>query len=602
MIRLAILLLLYVLIDGATTSARGESAPDVRPTTQQQPTPVVQHLISGFCLDCHSGSEPDADLNLETLSSVAVSQNSDAWEEVIRKLRTRQMPPSDMPRPEESMYVSALGSLEQTLDQIAGEHPRPGRTDTFRRLTRNEYHNAIRDLLSLDVDVTLLLPEDEASHGFDNITVGELSPTLLNRYISAAQKISQLAVGRAGKSPGGETFRIPPDLTQEERIEGLPLGTRGGALILYTFPQDGEYEIQIRLARDRDEHVEGLNEPHELELLLDRERVALFTVKPPRGRAKVSDEYDKPTHQNVDRHLKVRVQVVAGPHEIGVTFLKNPSSLLETSRQPLNVHFNMYRHPRLSPAVYQVSVAGPFSQAGPGDTPSRRRIFVCQPTGMEDETDCARQILSTLVRRAYRRPINEADLRKPLELFEETRTLEGFEAGIELALSSVLVNPEFLFRVERDPDDIPPLTAYRISDVELASRLSFFLWSSIPDDELLNLAERGQLRDTQVLEEQTLRMLADERSRAMVDNFAGQWLHLRNLASFTPDGRLFPDFDDNLRQAMRKETELFFESIMREDRSVLDLLRTDYTYLNERLAKHYGIPFVYGSTLPPGRT
>jgi len=566
-----------------------------RQSTKASPAPVVQALLQSSCLDCHNDSEAKAGLNLESVATVAIARNSEVWEKVVRKLRTRQMPPGDMPRPEESTYVSVLKSLERTLDEIAADPPRPGRTDTFRRLTRTEYQNAVRDLLSLDVDVTTLLPADEASHGFDNITVGELSPTLLNRYVSAAQRISRLAIGGLQKSPGGDTFRIRPDVTQEERVEGLPIGTRGGALIPYHFPRDGEYEIQIRLARDRDEHVEGLTESHELELLLDFERVKSFTVKPPRGKASSSDEYSKPTHENVDRHLKARIAVIAGPHQIGVTFLKNPSSLLETARQPLNVHFNMYRHPRIAPAVYQISIAGPFEASGPGDTASRQQIFVCRPTGPENEEDSARQIVSSLLRRACRRPIDDEDLIRPMSLYREAVEQGGFEDGIEMALSSVLLNPNFLFRIERDPAGVAPGTAYRISDIDLASRLSFFLWSSIPDDELLDLAERGQLGNPDVLEQQTRRMLADDRSRALVTNFAGQWLHLRNLESTTPDGRLYPDFDDNLRQAFREETERFFESIMRENRSVLDLLKTDYTYLNERLAKHYGIPHVYDS-------
>jgi hypothetical protein len=332
-----------------------------------------------------------------------------------------------------------------------------------------------------------------------------------------------------------------------------------------------------------------------LELLLDLKRVQLFTVKPPRGKAKTSGSYGKPTHENVDRHLKNRISVTAGPHQLGVTFLKNPSSLLETRRQPLNVHFNMYRHPRIGPAIYQVSIAGPFEATGPGNTPSRRRIIVCQPTGPDEEEACAKQILSTLMRRAYRRPVEEEDLKNPMELYRESRAQEDFDAGIEMAVSSVLVSPQFLFRIEQAPNGVASNTAYRISNLDLASRLSFFLWSSIPDDTLLDLAVRGQLTNPKVFEQQTRRMLSDDRSRALVSNFAGQWLFLRNLESMTPDMRLFPDFDDNLRQAFRQETERFFESIMREDRSVLDLLKTDYTYLNERLSKHYGIPHVYGS-------
>ncbi len=557
--------------------------------------PVVESLVNTHCLDCHNSGDATAGFDLEAISNKSVVEYAAAWEEVVKKLRARQMPPSDVDQPDSALVDEALRRLEESLDQHALAHPQPGRTDTFRRLTRIEYQNAIRDLLALEIDVDSLLPADEISHGFDNITVGELSPALLNRYLSAAQKISRLAVGRAQKSPDGTTIRIRPDVTQEERVEGLPIGTRGGTLFAHTFPQSGEYEFSIRLTRDRNEEVEGLSQPHELELLIDSERVERFTVRPPRGGARSEDGYSKLSHQNVDQHLNVRVPVTAGPHEVGVTFLKNPSSLLETKRQPLNVHFNMYRHPRLGPAIYQVSITGPYESSGAGETPSRRRIFLREPNGPEDEEACAKEILTALMRRACRRPINEQDLIKPMALYQEASEQDGFEAGIELALSYVLISPEFLFRVERDPQEQSPGSAYQLSNLELASRLSFFLWSSIPDDELLEAAEQGRLSDPEVLREQTRRMLADERSKALVDNFAGQWLYLRNLDSVTPDGRLFPDFDDNLRQAFRQETELFFESIMREDRSVLDLLRADYTFLNERLAKHYGIPHVYGS-------
>jgi hypothetical protein len=481
----------------------------------------------------------------------------------------------------------ALSRLTASLDSAAAKHPNPGRTETFRRLNRTEYQNAIRDLLALDIDAAALLPKDEASYGFDNVTVGDLSPMLLDRYISAAQKISRLAVGAPRRAPGGDTFRPRPDLTQDVPVEGLPIGTRGGLLIPYTFPRDGEYEFQIRLMRDRNEAVEGLNERHEMELLLDRERLQLFTVVPPAGQNK---NYDA-----VDAHLKFRVPVKAGPHEVGVTFLKNPSDLQVTKRQPYDAHFNYHRHPRLGPAIYQVSINGPYDSKGPGDTPSRRRIFVSVPAKPSEEDKCAERILSTLMRRAYRRPVTSADLQKPMQFFRETRAQENFEAGIETALSAILVNPLFLFRVEPDPAGVEPNTAYRVSDLDLASRLSFFLWSSIPDDELLDAAIGGELHTPAVLEKQARRMLADSRSQSLVSNFAAQWLHVRNLESITPDLRLFTDFDDNLRQAFRKETELFFESVLREDRSVLNLLQADYTFLNERLAKHYGIPNVYGT-------
>ncbi|HKS36921.1 MAG TPA: DUF1592 domain-containing protein, partial [Verrucomicrobiae bacterium] len=553
--------------------------------SRDQSSPVGS-LVKTYCSDCHDSEMKKGGLDLDSIGLEDVTEHPEVWEKVVRKLRTRQMPPMEKKRPEERAYDKVVSWLSDSLDRAAVENPNPGRTETFRRLNQTEYQNAIRDLLALDIDATELLPKDDVSHGFDNVAVGVLSPTLLDRYISAAQKISRLAVGAPRRSPGGDTFRIQADITQEERVDGLPVGTRGGTLIPYSFPQDGEYEIQIRLARDRNEEIEGLREAHELEVLLDRERVKLFTVTPPQGHK----NYDL-----VDGHLKFRLPVAAGPHQLGVAFLKNPSALLETRRQPYQAHYNMHRHPRIGPAIYQVSINGPYEPKGPGDTPSRRRLFVAKPAKPEEEDRCATQILFTLMRRAYRRPVTEADLEKPMEFYRKARSGEGFDAGIQAALSAVLVSPQFLFRIEPDPADIPAGTAYRISDVELASRLSFFLWSSLPDDELLDTAIRGELHKPKVLEKQVRRMLADERSRNLASNFAEQWLYLRNLESITPDLRLFPDFDDNLRQAFRKETELFFASILREDRSVLDLLKADYTYLNERLAKHYGIPGVYGS-------
>ena len=555
---------------------------------QQPPPPTAPHrlLVDQYCTSCHNNSQKTADLALDVVSARPVAENAETWEKVVRKLRARQMPPVGLPRPDETTYEESVSSLEALLDSAAAAHTNPGRTDTLRRLTRTEYQNTIRDLLALKMDLSSLLPRDESSQGFDNITVTDLSPTLLESYVSAADKISRLAVGRPVTFLAVETIKKKPDLTQEWHLEGLPLGTRGGTLFPHTFPVDGEYEIVVRLTRDRDEQVEGLRETHQVELLLDRERVGLFDVVPPRH---VGD------HSAVDKHLKARIPVTAGPHQLGVTFPKQPWAVLETDLKPYQAHFNVYRHPRVQPAVFEVSITGPYNAKGPGNTPSRNRIFVCRPAGAGDEEGCVRRILSTLMRRAYRRPVTERDFESPLEFYRRGRAVDGFEAGIEMALSSILVSPDFLFRIERDPAGTAPKTAYAISDLELASRLSFFLWSSIPDDELLDVAIQGDLRKPEVLEQQVGRMLADRRSRTLLTNFASQWLHLRNLESVTPDMRLFPSFDDNLRQAMRRETELLLESIIKEDRSVLDLLTSDYTFLNERLAKHYGVPHVYGS-------
>jgi hypothetical protein len=561
---------------------------------------TVNKFVTRHCTKCHNGEDRRGGLALDAVISEDASAHPSVWEKVVRKLAARQMPPASRPRPDERAYETVIAALETALDRAAAAHPDPGRTPTLRRLNRTEYQNAIRDLLALDIDAAALLPADEANHGFDSAPLGDLSPTLLDRYITAAQKISRLAVGRAPKTPDSNTFRPAPDRTQEGHVKGLPLGTRGGMRIPFTFPQEGEYDVQVWLTRDRNEQVEGLREPHELEILLDRKRLTSFTVKPPaKGEG----------HNDVDKHLKARVAVTAGPHDLGVTFVQNPASLLETKRQPYQAHYNLHRHPRLSPAVYQVSITGPYHAKGQGDTPSRRRIFICKPpltpTPLPrgergrgegaDEEACAKKILSALLRRAYRRPVDNAHLEKAMKFYRQGRKDGDFDAGIEMALSAVLVNPQFLFRVERDPAGLAAKAGYRVSDVDLASRLSFFLWSSIPDDELLDLAERGELRKSAVLEKQVRRLLADERSRTLATDFAVQWLHLRNLESILPDLRLFPDFDDNLRKAFRRETELLFESVLREDRSVLDLLKADYTFLNERLAAHYGIPHVYGN-------
>jgi len=552
---------------------------------QAQPQ-ASRAVLDKYCLSCHNDRVKTADVSLQPSTANTPEKNPALWEKVVTKLNHRHMPPIGLPRPDEQGYNVAVSSLTASLDRAASSPLNAGRTGTFRRLNRVEYQNAIRDLLAVDYNVASLLPNDETSHGFDNVTVENLSPTLLERYLTAAQKISRLAIGSPVRTPGSDVILIPPDLTQEEHIEGLPFGTRGGTSVNYHFPVNGKYEIQIRLARDRNERVEGLDIPYRVELTLDGTRAGLYTVTPPpRG----SD------HQDVDKHLTVKLAISAGPHQIGVSFPRKTSALLETERQPYQAHFNMDRHPRIQPALYSISVIGPYEASGAGDSPSRQRIFVCQPSGPSEEDGCATTILSRVLRRAYRRPVTAADLQAPLKFYRDARSSGGFEIGIEMALRALLVNPQFLFRIEKDPAVVASKSAYRIADVELASRLSFFLWSTIPDDTLLDLAERGKLKDPAILEQQVRRMLADPRAGALVSNFATQWLYLRNLAATTPDPRLFPDFDDNLRVAMQRETELFFESILREDRNVLDLLRADYTFLNERLARHYGIPNVYGS-------
>ena len=573
-------------VPAAAQSAGGES-----PATAAVSAPAVEsrQLLNRYCITCHNERLETAGLNLEAFDVAHVSDGAETWEKVIQKLRTATMPPSNRPQPPPSERLAMIEWLETSLDAAAAASPNPGRTETLRRLNRTEYQNAIRDLLALDVDATSLLLPDESGHGFDNVTVGNLAPALLDRYISAARKISRLAVGAGATSLEAEVIRVPPDTTQEAHVPGLPLGTRGGVLVTHTFAHDGDYDIQVRLARNRTGNIGGLRDPrpHEMEVLLDRRPIAAFTIQRPEDRDDAL----------LDSNLTVRVPVTAGPHELGVTFVRDAGSLLETERQPLQSHFNETRHPRQTPAIYQVTITGPYDPRGVGDTPSRERLFVCRPAGPDDEEPCAREILGTLMRRAYRRPVTADDLAGPLDFYRTARAGGDFDAGIERALAAVLINPEFLFRVELDPADAEPGEAYPISDLELASRLSFFLWSSIPDDELLDAAIRGELRRPDELERQTRRMLADPRSYNLATNFAGQWLQLRNLAALSPNTRLYPDFDDNLRQAFREETERFFDSVVRDGGAVADLLDADYTFLNERLAKHYGIPSVYGTRM-----
>ena len=539
-------------------------------------------VLNRFCMECHDAETQEGELDLAAILTAPIAKHSSIWEKVVRKLTTRHMPPLDANRPSSKQYTSIVAVLVSRLDHHAERHLDPGPPKNLRRLNRTEYQNVIRDLLALDIDASTLLPADEPSHGFDNVTVDELSPVLLNRYVSAAQKISRLAVGTGG-APAGVTFRPPPDKSQEDHVLGLPLGTRGGMLINYHFPQDGIYEFQVHLTRDRNEHIEGLNGAHDMEILLDREKKASFEVKAGRD------------HSLADANLKKRVVVKGGPRKVGVTFIKKPKSLIETKRKPYIARFNYHRHPRQNPAVFQLSITGPFDASKTIETPSRKRIMIASPQEGESLDVAAQKIVKRLTRLAHRRPVTEADLKRPMTFFREGLEEGGFDAGIEAALSSILVSPRFLFRVEQPTEQVASGKTYTLNDIELASRLSFFLWSSIPDDELLSLAERGKLSNPEILKQQVQRMLADPRSSSLVNNFANQWLYLRNLDSITPNHRLFPDFDDNLRQAFRIETELFFDSIIKENRSLTQLLQADYTFLNERLAKHYQIPSIYGT-------
>ena len=465
-------------------------------------------LVDRYCVSCHSEKEHKGDLTLDTMDLDRVNDDIVTWEKVVRKLRVRAMPPldSDKPRPDEAGYDALVSYLEASLDRAAAKSPNPGRPQTFHRLNRTEYQNAIRDLLALDVKAASLLPADEASRGFDNVNVGELSPTHLERYMSAARHVSRLALGSPVRVPGAHTVVLPLDLTQNDRVdEALPAGTRGGTIFCHVFPQDGDYLFQIRLTRDRDDKIEGLTEPLHIELALDGGPLRLFTLTPPVKAEGAAAAYGI-TDGESDAALKDRFAVKAGPHAVSVAFLKRPSAMSEAARQPFMADYNG----RNMAAIFSVSVAGPYNPRGAGDTPSRRRILTCRPTRQSDEPGCAQTILASLARRGYRRPVTAAEIQDLLGFYRQARS-DGaaFEAGIEMALRALLVSPNFLFRIERDPAGIPPRTPYRVTDLDLASRLSFFLWSSIPDDELLAAAGRRTLAQPAVLERQVRRMLAD---------------------------------------------------------------------------------------------
>ncbi|HEX5109414.1 MAG TPA: DUF1592 domain-containing protein [Vicinamibacterales bacterium] len=550
-----------------------------------------QALVKQYCATCHNARTPTGGLSLEGLDPAAAASHSDVWEKVIMKLRGGMMPPAGMPRPDEATLQGFASALEQRIDAQALISPNPGHKP-IHRLNRSEYRNAVRDLLHLDVDVMDLLPADDESHGFDNIAgVLRVSSSLLEQYLTAARRVSSLAVGTDSEVVR-LSYRVPPDDSQQDEVDGLGLGTRGGLGFRHNFPQDGEYELAISLMRNFHGYVTGLEFAHRIEIAVDGQQVFAAQVGGDADNL-ASDRNMSAAALAIEQRLKTRVRITAGPHDVGVTFFRRNRA---PSDEPLQLH---ERHHDLQdmnglPIVEHVTVTGPFNPTGPGDTPSRRQIFSCRPSTPAQEASCARTILTAMARHAYRRPATADDLDPLMELYEAARA-DGstFDARIEQALRLILASPKFLFRVET-----PPAAAGgvgRVSDLELASRLSFFLWSSIPDDELLKAAEQGRLHQPAVLQAQVERMLRDPKSRALVDNFAAQWLRLRNLRNHTPIARDFPNFDNELREAFRIETELFVQSIIREDRSVLDLLNADYTYVNERLARHYGIPNVYGS-------
>ena len=582
-------------------------------------------LLDQYCVICHnqavvnSVAQPNEGLQTTQLRNLGLTldvedvsnlaENPEVWEKVIKKLRVGVMPPPNYPRPDKESYDGFRTFLENELDRVASTQINPGRTQAFHRLNQTEYQNSVRDLLDLDIDVADLIPTDAPDqYGFDNnADVLALSPLSVERYVSAAHKIAELAVGATPRGASINTYEVPLNLIQDDRLsEELPFGSRGGAAIEHMFPVDGEYRITLNLQTNYVDFVRGYDQPHEVELSLDGQHLETFafggdapgTPAPYSyaGNIRGNDAWEEFMMAFAEEGFEIQVNVKAGPRVIGATF---PREMWENEgiQQPrlFGYHLAVTELPDANPAVDSIQIEGPLSVDGPGDTPSRRRIFSCLPANLDEEPACAQQILSSLARRAYRRPVSESDVQGLVEFYNQGRLDGGFEVGIQFALERVLVSPDFLFRIEQDPADAQPGAMYAISDIELASRMSFFLWSSPPDDELLNLAERGALREPGMLEQQVQRMMADPRADAFIKNFVGQWLYLRNLDDFYPDPAAFPEFDENLRTALQRETELFIDDQIRSDASLLDLLRADYTFVNERLARHYGIPGVYGS-------
>ncbi|HYR92303.1 MAG TPA: DUF1592 domain-containing protein [Terriglobia bacterium] len=551
-------------------------------------------VLDQYCVTCHNQRAKTAGLSLDTLNVAKVEENAEVWEKVVRKLRIGMMPPKGAPQPDDTTRRSLVAWLTTELDRDAARNSNPG-LPLMRRLNRTEYGNAIRDLLALEVDPSVLLPPDDAAYGFDNIgDVLGVSPVLLERYMDAAGRVSGLAVGDMDIAPGSETYRIRQDASQDIHLEAMPIGTVGGILAKFTAPLDADYVFTVRIFRTNLGVTRGLEYEHQIEYAVDAQRVHLFSMG---GEAdfkanlvnmtKLGDEIDERGH--------IRIPLKAGPHVITAAFLERTAAPNPTRLQPFIRSSTDTRDTSGHPHFEMFTVTGPFKAMGPGDTPSRRKIFTCRPTGRADEDPCARKIISALARRAYRGDVSDRDLQRLFGFYQKSRRTGSFDKGIQMALQRILASPKFVFHVEAEPPEAAPGTVYRVSDLELASRLSFFLWSSIPDDQLLQAAGKGMLHTPAVLDEQVRRMLADPKSEALTTNFAAQWLYLRNLKNMQPLSEEFPDFDDNLRQAFERETSLFFESVVREDRNVLDLMTADYTFVNERLARHYGVPNIYGS-------
>ena len=572
---------------------------------------LMQATLQQFCIACHNDSLQSGNLSFQKIDLTQVSGHGAVPERLLAQLRSGRMPPVGMPRPDHDTYTNLITWLETEIDKLAAANPNPGRTDTFHRLNRSEYANAVRDLLSLEVNVEELLPADDIdAYGFDNMTeVLNVSPALMESYLSAARKTARISIGESPLAPIAETYEVPILLNQADRMsEDLPFGSRGGLAVRHYFPADGDYDLAITLHRNYVNYVRGLGSSHELEVRLDGKLVQTFSfggeepdvLQAPASYAgnQFGDSEWEEYMLFADSNLLLQFPATAGPHVVGVSFVRKftePEGVLQPPQSVFAAAVNEMRDG--DAAVERMEITGPYRSTPARNTPSRRAIFTCQPandTGRAQEA-CAYGILASLAQRAYRRPVGDAEVNMLMNFYRAGLSDGAFDDGIQLALERLLISPDFLFRVERDPVNIEPDTNYRLTSIELASRLSFFLWSSIPDIELLDSAKNGTLQNPQVLEQQTRRMLADPRSKALVQNFAGQWLYLRNLRSLVPDAVEFPEFDENLRDAFRQESELFFESLIRENRSVTDLLGNGYTFMNERLAKHYGIENVYGS-------
>ena len=574
-------------------------APTVAAPRPTAPAPATSAphaaLLKQYCISCHNERAKTGGLALETLSLTNIPAGAEVWEKVIRKVRAGMMPPVGVQRPAQSALDDLVAHLETTLDRAALAAP-VFRGPTLHRLNRAEYGNAVRDLFALHVDMSSLLPPDDEAYGFDNnATVLNISTSLMDRYLSAAWKISALAVASPAITPTLETFRVRGDLSQHDHVPGLPVGTRGGTVIRHYFPVDAEYVISPRLYRETVNIIRGLELEHDLEVTLDGERVVLARFGGPKDE---QANYLQPTlaGDEMEKRFQKRLKVSAGLHEVGVAFLKKSSATTLELLQPFERERIDPITPVGIPELDKVTIEGPFNAVRTERSPSRQKVFTCTPASVREEASCARTILGRIAGRAYRGPVSETEMTRLIGFYEKERDGGGsFDAGIESALTFLLVNPRFLYRIEQDPPSAARGSSYRISDVELASRLSFFLWSSIPDDELLDLGIAGRLREPATLERQVRRMLKDERARALGSNFAGQWLYLRNLRVLQPDADVFPDFDHNLRDALQRETELLFESVVLEDRSILTLLGADYTFVNDRLARHYSIPNVYGT-------